>query len=337
MSIVTERIERAACIGGGVIGSGWAARFVLNGTDVSLYDPDPDAGPRAEAVQDNAERAYRRLFGDARPAPGGLRTARSLAEAVDGAGFVQESVPERLDLKRRVLGEIDAAAAPDTVVASSTSGLLPSALQEGLQHPERMLVGHPFNPVYLLPLVEVAAGRDTAASAVERAASVYASLGMKPLVLRKEIDAFIADRLQEALWREALWLVHDGVATVGEIDDAIRYSFGLRWAQMGVFQTYRLAGGEAGMRHFMEQFGPCLAWPWTKLTDVPELDEALVGAIAEQSDRQAAGLSIGALEQIRDDNLIGIMEALERSGPAGWGAGALLGEARQRMRERAGG
>ncbi|MDE0407942.1 MAG: 3-hydroxyacyl-CoA dehydrogenase NAD-binding domain-containing protein, partial [Alphaproteobacteria bacterium] len=234
---MTDGIQRAACIGGGVIGSGWAARFVLNGIDVSLCDPDPEAGPRAEAVLANAERAYSRLFGNMRPEPGLLRVARSVPEAVDGAGFVQESVPERLDLKRRVLAEIDAAAPARAVVASSTSGLLPSAMQEDMRRPERMLVGHPFNPVYLLPLVEVVAGHRTAPEAVERACAVYAGLGMKPLVLRKEIDAFIADRLQEALWREALWLVHDGVATVGEIDDAMRYSFGLRWAQMGVFQT----------------------------------------------------------------------------------------------------
>ncbi len=333
---MADGIERAACVGAGVIGSGWAARFVLNGIDVSLYDPDPDAGSRMNAVLANAARAYRRLFGDKRPAAGALHIASSIAEAVDGAQFVQECVPERLDLKRRVLGEIDKAAAANAVVASSTSGLVPSAMQEGLQRPERILVGHPFNPVYLLPLVEIVAGHETAMEAVERASGFYKSLGMKPLVLRKEIDAFIADRLQEALWREALWLVHDGVATVTEIDDAIRYSFGLRWAQMGVFQTYRLAGGDAGMRHFMEQFGPCLAWPWTKLIDVPELDEALIEAIGEQSDRQSAGLSFRDLERIRDDNLIAIMEALERSGPAGWGAGALLDEAKQRMRERSG-
>ena len=154
--------------------------------------------------------------------------------------------------------------------------------------------------------------------------------------MRKEIDAFIGDRLQEALWREALWLVRDGVATIEDVDDVIRYSFGLRWAQMGVFQVYRVAGGEAGMRHFMEQFGPCLKWPWTKLTDVPDLDEALVDKIAEQSDTQAAGLSIRELERIRDDNLIGIMEALERTGESGWGAGTLLREARRTMRDRAG-
>jgi len=332
---MTVGIERAACIGGGVIGSGWAARFVLHGFDVSVFDPDPETGRKAREVLDNAERAFARLFGDERPARGELRIVANIAEAVDGAGFIQESVPERLALKRTVLAEIDAAAPPETVIASSTSGLLPSDMQRGLAHPGRMLVGHPFNPVYLLPLVEIVGGRVTDAAAVERADAVYASIGMKPVVVRKEIDAFIGDRLQEALWREALWLVRDGIATVEEIDDVMRYSFGLRWAQMGVFQVYRVAGGEAGMRHFMEQFGPCLKWPWTKLTDVPDLDEALVDRIAGQSDAQAAGLSIRELERIRDDNLIGIMEALERTGESGWGAGALLGEARGTMRRRA--
>ena len=326
---MTAGIERAACVGGGVIGSGWAARFALS----AICDPDPGAERKARAMLENAERAFARLFGDDRPAPGALRFAGSIAEAVDGAGFVQESVPERLDLKRTVLAEIDAAAPAGILVASSTSGLLPSDMQRGLNNPGRMLVGHPFNPVYLLPLVELVAGRDTLPASVDRAAELYASLGMKPVVVRKEIDAFIADRLQEALWREALWLVRDGIATVEEIDDVMRYSFGLRWAQMGVFQTYRLAGGEAGMRHFLEQFGPCLAWPWSKLTDVPQLDDTLIGAIAGQSDAQAAGLSIRDLERRRDDNLIAIMEALERSGDTGWGAGAALKEARQRLRE----
>src|SRR5690606_41209111 len=135
-------------------------------------------------------------------------------------------------------------------------------------------------------------------------------LGMKPVTIRREIEAFVGDRLLEALWREALWLVHDGIASVTEIDDVIRYSFGLRWAQMGLFQTYRIAGGEAGMRHFLHQFGPALKWPWTRLMDVPDLDEALVARIADQSDEQAAGLSVRELERIRDDNLVAIMRAL---------------------------
>ena len=328
-------IERAACIGGGVIGCGWAARFALGGIDVSVFDPDPQTERKAADVLANAEHAYARLFGDARPARGKLRIAASVADAVDGADFIQESVPERLDLKCAVLAEIDASAPPDIVIASSTSGLLPSDMQRDLSHPARMLVGHPFNPVYLLPLVEVVGGRATAAGAVERASRAYESVGMKPVLVRKEIDAFIADRLQEALWREALWLVHDGIATVEEIDDVIRYSFGLRWAQMGVFQVYRIAGGEAGMRHFMEQFGPCLRWPWTRLTDVPDLDRTLLDRIATQSDEQAGGLSIKELERIRDDNLIGIMQALEQAGTSGWGAGSLLRNARELMWHRA--
>jgi len=331
---MTIGIKRAACIGGGVIGSGWAARFLLNGIDAAVYDPDPETERKTNEVLDNAERAFQRLFGDARPARGRLRIAASIADAVDGAEFIQESVPERLDLKRHVLAEVDGTAHADTVIASSTSGLLPSDMQRDLTHPGRMLVGHPFNPVYLLPLVEIVGGRATDPAAVERAGRVYGAIGMKPVVVRKEIDAFIGDRLQEALWREALWLVHDGIATVEEIDDVIRYSFGLRWAQMGVFQVYRVAGGEAGMRHFMEQFGPCLEWPWTKLTDVPDLDETLVDRIAVQSDAQATGLSIRDLERIRDHNLIGIMESLERTGESGWGAGALLHEARRAMRGR---
>ena len=134
---------------------------------------------------------------------------------------------------------------------------------------------------------------------------------MKPVVIRKEIEAFVGDRLLEAVWREALWLVKDGISTVEELDDIMRYSFGLRWAQMGMFQVYRIAGGEAGMRHFMAQFGPCLKWPWTKLMDVPEFNDELVDLIATQSDEQAHGLSIRELERIRDDNLVGIMQMVK--------------------------
>ncbi len=311
----------AAIIGGGVIGGGWAARFLLNGWDVALYDPDPAAERKMDAVLANARHALPMLYDTAMPDEGRLRHVKTVAEAVRDADFIQESVPERLDLKHRILAMIEADASPDTVIGSSTSGFKPSDLQQGASRPERILVTHPFNPVYLLPLVELVPSPANSAAAVAATGEVMLSIGMHPLQVRKEIDAHIADRLLEAVWREALWLIRDGVATTQEIDDVIRFGFGLRWAQMGLFETYRIAGGEAGMRHFIEQFGPCLSWPWTKLMDVPELTDELIDMIADQSDAQSGALSIRELERLRDDNLVAILRALKARDAA---AGALL-------------
>src|ERR671911_943348 len=304
------RPRSVALLGGGVIGGGWAARFMLNGVDVRLFDPDADAGHNVDAMLQNARRAYRKLTLAPLPPEGELALVGSVEEAVEGVDFVQESAPEREDVKRALLGAACRGAGADVIIASSTSGLRPSRLQADMAHPERFVVGHPFNPVYLLPLVELCGGEQTAPETVERAAEVYRGLGMRPLVLRREVDAFVADRLLEALWREALWLVADDVATVAEIDDAIRFGAGLRWSSMGTFLTYRIAGGEAGMRHFLAQFGPALQLPWTKLTDVPELTDELVEKLASQSDEQAAGLSVRELERLRDDNLIAVIQAL---------------------------
>ncbi len=311
-----------ALIGGGVIGGGWAGRLVENGVDVVVYDPHPDAERRVREVLANAERAWSTLTLAPRTR-GSVSFAPTLADAVRDAEVVQESTPEDESLKRRLLAEICEQARPDALVCSSTSGLLPSRLQADMSRPERFVVGHPFNPVYLLPLVEVVAGEQTSEETVERAVAFYASLGMRPLRVRSEIDGFVADRLLEALWREALWLVHDGVATVSEIDDAIRFGPGLRWAQMGTFLTYRIAGGEDGMHHFLSQFGPALEWPWSKLTDVPELTPELVERIAQQSDAQAEGLSVRELERVRDDNLVAVLQALRTTRYA---AGAVLHE-----------
>lgn len=236
-------------------------------------------------------------------------------------------MPERFDLKHRVLADIDAHAPSDALIGSSTSGIKPTDMAPALKRPERLVVGHPFNPVYLLPIVEIVGGEKTTPEFIEKARGTYASIGMKPVVIRKEIEAFVGDRLLEAMWREALWLIKDGICTVEELDDIMRYGFGLRWSQMGMFQVYRIAGGEAGMRHFMAQFGPCLSWPWTRLTDVPDYEDELVDLIATQSDAQAHGLSIRELEKIRDDNLVAVMKAIGRQqGGRGWGAGALQNE-----------
>jgi carnitine 3-dehydrogenase len=202
-------------------------------------------------------------------------------------------------------------------------------LQQNAANPATIFVAHPFNPVYLLPLAEVVPSPASDPAAIERAKEILREIGMFPLHVRKEIDAHIADRFLEAVWREALWLVKDGIATTEEIDEAIRMGFGLRWGQMGLFETYRVAGGEAGMKHFMAQFGPCLQWPWTKLTDVPEFTEELVDLIAGQSDAQSGHHTIRELERIRDGNLVGFLRALK---DRNWGAGKVLREHDERRR-----
>ena len=302
-----------------MIGAGWAARFVLNGCDVRLYDPAPEAGDSAADVLANARAAYEQLTLAPLPPEGDLQFVESVEEAVAGAQLVQESAPERIELKRGLLAEADRAAPPDALICSSTSGLRPTELQADMERPERFCVAHPFNPVYLLPLVELCGGERTAPQTVERAEALFRSVGMHPLVVRSEIDGFVADRLLEALWREALWLVSDGIATVEEVDDAIRYGAGLRWAFMGTFLTYRIGGGAEGMRHFLRQFGPALEWPWTHLTEVPELTDELVETIAAQSDAQAGGRSARELEQERDRVLVRLLQAL-RAEEVGAGA-----------------
>ena len=310
-----------------MIGGGWAARFLLNGYDVVLYDPDPQVPGRVEELLANARRALGALTLAPLPAEGRL-TFTSEPEEAARADFVQESAPERVELKQSLLAAASRAARPDVVIASSTSGLRPSALQRDMVEPGRFTVGHPFNPVYLLPLVELCGGEATAPETLDRAAELYGSIGMRPLRLEHEIDGFIADRLLEALWREALWLVNDGVATVEQIDDAIRFGPGLRWSMMGTFLLYRIAGGDEGVRHFMDQFGPALKWPWTKLTDVPELTDELLATLERQSDEQADGRSIRELERLRDDCLVSVLQALRVHDV---GAGSTLREYEQAL------
>ncbi len=315
-----QKITHAAVVGGGVIGAGWAARLLINGIDVTVFDPSARVEKRLNQVVDNALRAYRKMTLAPVERRGKLVFAPSLAEAVADADFVQESGPERIDLKKALLNEVCENTAAGVVVASSSSGLLPSELQAGVRFPERIIVGHPFNPVYLIPLVEIVGGRQTGDEARRRAADFYRGIGMHPLQVRKEIDAFLADRMMEALWREALHLVNDGVATVDEIDQAICYGPGLRWSFMGTFLVYRVAGGEGGFRHFMEQFAPSLKWPWTRF-DGPDLTDELLDRLSRQSDEQAGAMNIAELETLRDDCLVSVMQGLRANDYA---AGSVL-------------
>lgn len=324
-------IGQVALLGAGVVGAGWAARFAVNGIDVRVHDPDPRAGPRIDATLEDATRAYARLTLAPPVPPGRIEVVASVEEAVEGAAFIQESAPEREEVKRPLLARASRAAPRDAVIASSTSGLLPSQLQADCDRPERVVVGHPFVPVYLLPLVEVVGGKATSGETKERAAALYRTVGMHPLVLDAEIDAFIADRLLEAVWREALHLVNEGIATAAQIDEAIAFGPGLRWSVMGTFLLYRLAGGEAGMRHFLEQFGPTLGLPWSRL-EGPELTDALAARIAAQSDAQAAGRTIRELTRLRDDCLVAVMQGLRT---LDHGAGAVLRDYEAKLFSRA--
>ena len=324
---MTERVETLAVIGAGVIGAGWAARALAHGLDVVAWDIAPDWQRKLRSAVDNAWPALTRLGLHPGASTTRLQCADSLAAACEDARFVQESAPERIEVKRDLLAQIDALSDPDVVVASSTSGLLPSDLQAECEHAERIVVGHPFNPVYLLPLVEVLGGKQTAPENVDRAMAIYTGLGMHPLKVRNEIDGFLSDRLQEAMWREALHLVNDDIATTEELDAAITLGPGLRWAVMGTCLAFHLAGGDGGMRRFMRQFGPTLKSPWTRL-EAPELTDELIDSLASGTEHQAGGRTVKDLERLRDDCLVSIMEALRRHGV---GAGKTLADHQARL------
>ena len=300
--------------GTGVIGSGWAVRVLARGHDVVAWDPADGA---EERLRDTVGRAWpsatrRGLFPGA--APDRLRWAASPEEVAEAADFVQESAPEVEAVKQSLLRRLDAAADPATPIASSSSGLLPSRLADGLSYPERLLMGHPFNPVYLLPLVEVVPGEATSDETVAAAVAHYDDLVMHPLVVRNEIEGYLSDRLQEALWREKL-------------DATVFWGGVLRWAAMGTNLTFHLAGGRGGMRHMLGQFGPALKLPWTRL-QAPELTGELVETMAAGCEDQAAGRSVAELERQRDDCLLAVMRALR---PSGMGAGRLIAEREARI------
>ncbi len=318
-------IKTVALVGTGVIGSGWAARFLFHGLDVVATDPSDAEGRLRQSVED-AWPSLSTLIPNP-PARGTLQFEPDLVNAVGRADFVQENAPENEDLKRGLLAEISRAARPEVPIASSSSGLLPTRIQADCSAPERVLIGHPFNPVYLLPLVETLGGEQTDPAVLDRVEAFYISVGMHPLRVRREVEGYISDRLQEAMWREILHMVKDGIATTDEIDRAIAFGPGLRWAGMGTCLTFHLAGGTGGMRHMLEHFGPALKLPWTHL-EAPELTPDLIERMASGCEVQAAGRSVRVLEQQRDAYLVAVLRALR---DAGVGAGRTLAEHEARL------
>lgn len=306
---IERKIQRVACIGGGTIGSSWAAYFLARGLDVTLYDPAPNGEDVARQVIDGAWIALERLG----LAPGATRDGRfrftaDLADALDGADFIQESAPERYEIKFDLLRRVSADLPADVIIASSSSGLLISRLQEVCTHPERCVIGHPFNPPHIVPLVEVVGGKQTARWAIDRAMDFYRTIGKHPIEIRKEVPGHLANRLQAALWREAVHLVADGVATVADVDAAISEGPGLRWALMGPHLTFHLAGGAGGMTHYMDHLAPAISGWWPDLGNpvlTPELQQQIIDGVADE----AHGRSVEELARRRDEFLVRVLEA----------------------------
>ena len=299
-------------IGTGVIGAGWAARFIASGHHVQAYDPSPRSLKKLKTDVKKALISLSKIGLHKNASIKNLTYHNNLKDALKDTSFVQENAPEKEKLKTSLLKEIDQLLDKKILIASSSSGLLPTKIQSKCKFPNRVLIGHPFNPVYLLPLVEIVKGKKTSQQSALKLKKIYESIGMKPLMVRKEIEGYISDRLQEALWRESLHLIKDGIASTEEIDDAIVYGPGLRWAFMGVCLTFHLAGGEEGMKHMLEQFGPALKLPWTKLK-APELNKKLKGRMISGTKKQAGKFSINDLEKQRDLFLIEIMKTLNNN------------------------
>ena len=306
-----RRVKTLGLLGTGVIGGGWAARALHFGIDVVAADVKPEMEQWIRGAVANAEPALARLTSAPLPPKGKLTFTTQLETMAGSVDFIQENIPEQLALKQQLLAAVSRVAPADVIIASSTSGLTPTELQRDMTSPARFCVAHPFNPVYLLPLVELVGGKATSPVTLTDAATFFTYIGMHPLHVRREIPGHLTDRLQEALWREILHMVNDGIATTGELDESIIYGPGLRWAAMGTNLIYHLAGGEMGMRHMLAQFGPCLKWPWTKL-EAPELTEQLIDRMVAGTQESADGRSIRELERLRDDYLVAIQQVLRQ-------------------------
>ena len=307
-------VRRVAVVSTGVIGASWAAHFLAHGLDVVATDPAPGAEERLRAeVATHWPMLERGGLADG-ASPQRLSFTADPAEAVADADFVQENGPEREDVKHALFAVLDAAARPDVVLASSSSGLLPSMIARGaLEHPERVLVGHPFNPPHLIPLVEVVPGEKTAEESVETAMAFYAAVGKRPIRVRREVPGHIANRLQAALWQEAYSLVERGVATVADIDTAISQGPGLRWAVLGPFLNQHLSGGPGGIAHILEHLGPPTEKWWRDLRSVtltPELVATLVAGVDDELD----GVDSAELVARRDAVLNALLAAKTGAG-----------------------
>ena len=316
-------VERVAVLGAGTIGASWTAQFLARGLSVAVHDPAPDCATRVREFVAAAWPTLERLGLSGNADPNRVSFHGDPAAAVEGASLVQENGPENLEVKRALFAGIDAALASEAVVASSTSGFMPSELQAGRRGPERYVVGHPFNPPHLIPLVEVVGGRATDPAVVDWTADFYAALGKRPIRIRREVPGHVANRMQVALYREAIHLVLEDVASIEDVDAAIAYGPGLRWALMGPHMAHHLAGGRGGLRHLLEHIGPGIERWWHDLGR-PDLTPAAIDRLVEAFG-QAETRPIARLEAERDALLVALLETLQSTrrelGERGGGGG----------------
>lgn len=309
--IDVEAVENVAIVGAGTIGSSWAAHFLAQGKHVRAWDPTPDAAERVSAFVDRAWPALERLGLAAGADRSRLVFSASPEDAVDGADFVQESGPERMAVKLELYGRLDDVLGRDAVLSTSSSGLLVSELQAGMRAGERLVLGHPFNPPHLIPLVEVLGGHETAPEVVDWTIAFYNATGKRAIRLNKEVRGHLVNRMQAAVWREAIDAVVSGLASMEDVDAAIAYGPGLRWGVMGPHEIFALAGGPGGMPDFLEHFGPPMESWWDDMRDV-KLTPDVKACLIEQSERENAGRTHEERAAARDEMLIAVLEVLAR-------------------------
>ena len=300
-------MKKIAIIGAGVIGTGWVIRLLAHNKKVIVYDKNPKLKKKIILEIKNAWPFIKKLFNTNKLALKNFKYVSNIEDALIDADLIQECAPENYNLKIKLMKIIGKISKPDAVISSSSSGLLPSKIYSKCKNPSRTIVAHPFNPVYMLPGVEIVPGKKTSFKTLKKAKRFYESISMNPIMLKKELPGFLSDRLQEALWREALHIVNEGYASTEDLDRAIEDGPGMRWSLMGTFLTFHLAGGNAGMKHMLEQFGPALKLPWTKLK-APKLSKKLSNRVILGTSLQAKGKSVASIAKIRDEYLLNLLK-----------------------------
>ena len=304
---MVKNINKVAVIGTGVIGAGWIIRCLAHNKKVVAFDKDLKLKKKLIAEIKRAWPYVKKLFNKKKLNLKNFKYVTSIEEALKEAEFIQECATENYTIKTKLMNIIGKYSKPNAIISSSSSGLLPTKIYSKCQNPARTMIGHPFNPVYMCPGVEIVPGKKTKKKFLNKANKFYKSISMNPIILKKELPGYLADRLQEALWREALHIVNEGYASTRDLDRSIEDGPGLRWSLMGIFLTYHLAGGKGGMKHMLEQFGPALKLPWTKLK-APILTKKLSNKIINETKKQSKKKSIKQLTNLRDNFLVDLLK-----------------------------